>query len=175
VIEAGETPKLKSCAGLTFKAICAECVSAEDVPLAVIVKFPAGTVTGMDKVTTWLLPATALNGDAGEVVTPAGRPEIVIAIEPANPFLPVVDIVKVVLESPASTEIVDGDRTIPKSWAGGGGGELEVITPLQPMKLNSHKQVPTNRKGLRRVLSRQSAKRNGPFPRRAHDRKFRQE
>ena len=47
---------------------------------------PAGTVEAMDSVTVWLLPAATLNGDAGEVVTPAGNPASVTVTDPVNPF-----------------------------------------------------------------------------------------
>ena len=59
---------------------------AADVPLAVRVKLPADAVAGMERVTVWLPPAGRMNGEAGEVVTPAGNPESVTATESLNPF-----------------------------------------------------------------------------------------
>jgi hypothetical protein len=47
---------------------------------------PFDAVAGTDTVTVWLLPAATLNGEAGEVVAPAGNPESVTAAEPVKPF-----------------------------------------------------------------------------------------
>lgn len=131
----GDDPMLKSGWGLTVRARLAEWVSAADAPLTVRVKVPAETVAGTDRVTVWLLPAAMVKGEAGDVVAPAGNPRSVTFTESLNPFCPVIDTEKVELEPPATTVSVDGDDTMLKSLAGGGGVELDPV--LQPAKLNN--------------------------------------
>ena len=70
----------------TVKGNSIECVSAADVPLAVRVKLPANTVDGTDKSTVWLLPGATLNGEAGDVIAPAGKPASVTVIGSLKPF-----------------------------------------------------------------------------------------
>ena len=70
----------------TVKGNSIECISAADVPLAVRVKLPANTVDGTDKITVWELPGATLNGEAGDVVAPAGNPESVTTTGSVNPF-----------------------------------------------------------------------------------------
>jgi hypothetical protein len=86
VSAAGESTMLKSGRGSTVRGRLAECVSPAKVPLAVRGKLPAATVAAMERVTAWLPPAGTMNGEAGEVVTPAGNPESVTATESLNPF-----------------------------------------------------------------------------------------
>lgn len=86
VMLAGDSVIPKSCNECTVKARFPECVSPADVPLAVTVKLPDGIVSGMERVRVWLLPAATANGEAGEVVTPAGNPEKVIVTGSVNPF-----------------------------------------------------------------------------------------
>lgn len=43
-------------------------------------------VAGTDTVTAWLPLAATLNGEAGDVVAPAGNPESVTVAEPMKPF-----------------------------------------------------------------------------------------
>lgn len=86
VIAAGDSVMPKSCSGWTVKTRFPECVSPADVALAVKVKLPADIVAGMARAMAWLLPADRLNGDAGDVVTPAGNPERVIVTGSVNPF-----------------------------------------------------------------------------------------
>lgn len=75
----------------------------------------------MDRVTVWLLPAATTNGEAGDVVTPAGNPESVTLTESEKPFWPVIDTAKLELELPATAVTVAGVRAILKS-----GAELTV-------------------------------------------------
>jgi hypothetical protein len=90
VMVAGDSVMPKSCSEWTVRARFPECVSPADVPLAVTVKLPADIVAGMERRNFWLLPAGMLtgmlNGEAGDVVTPVGNPERVIATASANPF-----------------------------------------------------------------------------------------
>ena len=58
-----------------------------------------------------------MNGEAGEVVVPAGNPESVTAAEPVNPFRPVIEAVKVELDVPGPVVIAFGDRAMLKSGA----------------------------------------------------------
>ena len=58
-----------------------------------------------------------MNGDAGEVVVPAGNPDSVTAADPVNPFRPVIEAVKLALEVPAPVVIAFGDRAMLKSGA----------------------------------------------------------
>jgi hypothetical protein len=102
----------------TVKGICTECVRAAEVPLAVRVKLPAKTVAGTDKFTVWLLPAATLNGETGDVVDPAGRPERVTITESAKPFWPVIDMAKAELEPPALAVTVEGSAAMLKSVEG---------------------------------------------------------
>jgi hypothetical protein len=90
-------------------------VSAADVPLTARVKTPGDTVAGTDRTTVWALPAATVNGEAGDVVAPAGSPETVIVIESLNPFWLVVYTAKVELEPPPLTVIAAGDSVRPKS------------------------------------------------------------
>ena len=78
----------------------------------------AGTVAETDRVTVWLLPAATVNGDAGDVVTPAGNPERVTVTEPEKPFWPVIDTAKLELELPAVAVRVAGERERLKSGRG---------------------------------------------------------
>ena len=86
VIAGGDSVMPKSCSGWTVKARFPECVRPADVPLAVTVKLPFDSVAGIERTRLWLLPAGTLNGEAGDVVTPAGNPERVIATGSVNPF-----------------------------------------------------------------------------------------
>lgn len=78
---------------------------------------PAATVVGKDSVTVWLLPEAKINGEAGVVVAPAGRPESVTVVDPVKPFCPVIEVVKVVLDVPAAAVMALGDSAIAKSGA----------------------------------------------------------
>ena len=94
-------------------------------------------VAGTDSATVWLLPAATLNGQAGEVVVPVGNPESVTAAEPANPFKPVIEAVKVELDIPAPVVTALGDRAMLKFSAGGGvelGPLLHAIRLDKPMQ-----------------------------------------
>jgi hypothetical protein len=56
-----------------------------------------------------------LNGEAGDVVAPAGNPVSVTAAEPVNPLRPVIEALKVELDVPAPVVIAFGDSAILKS------------------------------------------------------------
>lgn len=86
VIVAGQSVMPKSCSEWTVKASFPACVRPADVPLAVTVKLPPGLVAGMERTRVWLLPAGTVNGEAGDVATPAGNPERVTVTGPVNPF-----------------------------------------------------------------------------------------
>jgi len=58
-----------------------------------------------------------LNGEAGEVVVPAGNPVSVTAAELVNPFMPVIEALKVELDVPAPVVIAFGASAMLKSWA----------------------------------------------------------
>lgn len=58
-----------------------------------------------------------MNGEAGEVVVPAGNPVSITAAEPINPFSPVIEALKLELDVPAPVVIAFGDRARLKSWA----------------------------------------------------------
>jgi hypothetical protein len=62
-----------------------------------------------------------LNGEGGEIVVPAGTPEIVTATELVNPFRPVIVAVKFEVDVPAFAVIAVGDKAMLKS-----GVELTV-------------------------------------------------
>lgn len=102
----------------TVKGIWIECISAPAAPLAVRVKLPANTVPGTVKSTVWLLPAATLNGEAGDVVEPAGNPESVTITGSVKPFCPVMDTAKDELEPPALAVTVDGSAAMLKSLEG---------------------------------------------------------
>ena len=94
-------------------------------------------VAGTDSATVWLLPAATLNGEAGEVVVPVGNPESVTAAEPANPFKPVIEAVKVELDVPAPVVTALGDRAMLKFSTSGGvelGPLLQAIRLDKPMQ-----------------------------------------
>jgi hypothetical protein len=135
----GDDAILKSGGGLTVKSSWAECALAADVPLTIRVKVPGATVAGTDRLTVWLLPALNVNGEAGDVIAPAGNPESVTVTGSEKPFWPVIDTAKVELELPGSTVRVDGDDVMLKSFVGGG----ELGRPAQPTKLNSQIAIRT--------------------------------
>lgn len=139
VIAAGESAMRKSCGKWTVKVRFPECVSPADVPVAVTMKLPAEIVAGMERMRVRPLPAATLNGEAGDVVTPAGNPEIVIVTGSVNPFSPVIDTVSVEVESPASAVIAAGETVMLKSLAG--DGEVGVDPPPQPTKLPTHTEI----------------------------------
>ena len=58
-----------------------------------------------------------MNGEAGEVIVPAGKPESVTATEPANPFSALIEAVKFELDIPAFTAIAAGDSAMLKAGA----------------------------------------------------------
>jgi hypothetical protein len=83
-----------------------------------------------------------LNGKAGEVVAPAGNPEIATVTDPENPFLPTAETVTVELELPAAAVTVAGETTTSKSLGAmlGGGG----VDPLpQPMRFDNDSPMQT--------------------------------
>lgn len=83
---AGDSVMPKFCnSEWTVRARFPECVIPADVPLAVTVKLPA-VAAGMERRSFWLPPVGMLNGEAGDVATPAGNPERVTATGSANPF-----------------------------------------------------------------------------------------
>ena len=86
VIVAGDSVMAKSCSEWTVRARFPECVRPADVPVAVTVKLPSDIVAGMERTRAWRLPAGTLKGEPGDVVTPAGSPERVIATGSVNPF-----------------------------------------------------------------------------------------
>jgi hypothetical protein len=158
VIAAGETVMPKSCSERTVKAKLRECVKPAEVPVAVTAKVPLDIVTAMERTKVCLLPVGTLNGEAGDVVTPAGNPERVIVTGSGNPFCPTIDMVNVEVESPASAVIVAGDSVMLKSLAGdceGGDG----AGPLpQPTKLPTQSQIQTAIPTLTRVVGGQHAR-----------------
>lgn len=154
VMLAGDSVMPKSCSECTDKARLPECVSPADVPLAVTVKLPAG-ISGMERARVWLLPAVTLNGEVGEVVTPAGNPETVTVTGSLNPFRPVIDTVTVELGFPASVVIVEGDSAMLKSLAA--GGEVGVDPPPQLRRLPMHSQIHTVKNARDGATDRQYA------------------
>ena len=80
-----------------------------------------------------------MNGEAGEVAVPVGNPESLTAAEPANPFKPVIEAVKVELDVPAPVVTVLGDRAMLKFSTGGGGG-VELGPLLHAIKLDKAMQ-----------------------------------
>jgi hypothetical protein len=58
-----------------------------------------------------------LNGEAGEVVTPAGNPESATATEPLNPFSPAIETVRLELDIPAFVVMALGDSAMLKFGA----------------------------------------------------------
>jgi hypothetical protein len=88
------------------------------------------------------LPIGRLNGKAGEVVAPAGKPEIAIDTESANPFCPAVETVKLELEVSGSAVTVAGDTMTLKSL----GAVLVVggADPLpHPTRVDNHNATQT--------------------------------
>ena|SRR5579864_1478575 len=85
-----------------------------------------------------------LNGNAGEVVAPAGKPETAIVTEPINPLVPVVETVKVELELPAVAVTVAGDTAISKSLVAVlVGGEVDPLP--QPTRVDNDSPMQTRR------------------------------
>lgn len=82
---------------------------------------PAAAVAGRVTVTVCALPAVTLNGDAGDMVAPGGKPEIATCAVPLNPFSPVTVAVKVVFDVPVTPVIAVGESARLKS-----GDELTV-------------------------------------------------
>ena len=68
--------------------------------------------------TVWLLPAATVNGEEGDVVTPAGKPESVAVTGSENPFWPVIDTAKLEFELPALAVTVAGVTARLKSGGG---------------------------------------------------------
>ncbi len=83
-------------------------------------------------------------------MTPAGKPEIAIVTASVNPFLAVVETVKVALELPASAVIVAGDTLMSKSLVPGLVGEGAGPLP-QPTKVDNHNAIQTMSKEPERV------------------------
>ena len=59
-----------------------------------------------------------VNGDAGELDAPAGKPPIETSTEPLNPFNLAVDTLKLELELPGAAVIAGGDTPMLKSGVG---------------------------------------------------------
>jgi hypothetical protein len=59
-----------------------------------------------------------VNGEAGEVVVPAGNPESVTSTEPLKPFCPATEAVKVEPDDPALAVSAIGERARLKSCGG---------------------------------------------------------
>ena len=78
----------------------------------------AGTVAETDTVTVWLLPAATLNGEAGDVATPAGNPESVTVTVLEKPLWPAIDTAKLEFELPALAVRASGVSAILKSGVG---------------------------------------------------------
>jgi hypothetical protein len=147
----GDAATLKSLADRTVKFACAECASAEDVPLAVSVYVPADTVAGTESVTAWLAPAAISNGEAGDVVAPAGNPVSATVTELVNPPKPTIDTVKDELAPPESTEIVAGENAMLKSCVD--PEEAGLDPPPQPIPQVAHKHRKTANNGRPRVAT----------------------
>ncbi len=142
---------LKSC---KVTASCAEWESPAEVPVAVTVKLLVPSVGGIVNATVWLLPAAKLKGDAGDVVTPVGNPERVIATWPLNPFRPAVETANVEFEPFVSAVIAGGDTVRVKSVEGAGEGDVPVgvvedAPPPQPMRMLNDNQAQTMTEGIR--------------------------
>ena len=58
-----------------------------------------------------------MNGEAGEVVAPAGKPERVTATAPVNPFSPAIETVKLEFAIPALEVMAFGERAMLKFGA----------------------------------------------------------
>jgi hypothetical protein len=98
------------------------------------------------RVTIWLLPPGTLKGDAGEVVTPAGKSEIAIVTGSENPFWAVVETVKAELELFVSAVIVAGDTFMLKSLV----AEL-AVPPAHPTRVDSHNAIQATNRGRQTV------------------------
>jgi hypothetical protein len=107
------------------------------------------------------LPAVTLNGEVGDVVTPAGNPEILTVTGSANPFCPAIDTENAEFESPALAVIVPGESAMLKSFAA--GGEVGVDPPPQPARLPMHSQIHTVKNAWAGATERQHARIEG-FP-----------
>ena len=83
-------------------------------------------------VTVWGAAAVTLKGEAGEAVSPAGRPEIVMETVPENPFRAVIEICTFV-ELPAVTVNCELTWMLKSGGGGGGGGgDWLALPPPQP-------------------------------------------
>ena len=80
----GDTAILKSGVGLMVSVSEAECDKVPEVPVTVSGKLPMDA--GTDKTTVCCLLPDKRKGDAGEVLAPAGRPEIATVTGSAKPF-----------------------------------------------------------------------------------------
>lgn len=99
-------------------------------------------------VTVWGAAAVTLKGEAGEAVSPAGRPEIAMETVPENPFSAVIEICTFV-ELPAVT-VSDCELTwMLKSGDGGGGGWLALPPPQPEEKSVSRAKVKRIKKSKR--------------------------
>ena len=142
VMLVGEMPMLKSAEELIVNVIGAEWLSEPELAVMVSGKFPVDA--GTDSVTFRLVLTGALNGNAGDVVTPVGKPAITNVRAPANPFLPVVETVNVELEVPALAVTVAGDTATSKSWDPGFGGGVDPL--LHPTSVDNERRTQTSTK-----------------------------
>ena len=98
---------------------------------------------GRNRATCWLLFAGRVKGRAGDVVAPAGKPEMATVTESEKPFSAAVETVKAELELPATAVIVPGETLMVKSLGPGLGGGADALP--QPINVDNQNAMQTNR------------------------------
>jgi len=133
----GETEMEKD---VTANVVVATRDRAPLVPLNVIVRLPARTDAGTEKVTCWLAPAATVNGDEGSEVIPCVSPSIATLTDPVKPLSPVIERVIAPLVAPAWTDVEEGVTEILKS-GGGGEGAGSLPPPAQEKAYSEQRQT----------------------------------
>jgi hypothetical protein len=124
-----EGTTVKDAKGATLRAALAEALSVPLVACTESVQFPS-VAPEAAVICTTCPPAVREKGDAGEVVTPEGRPESVTVADPSKPFCPCSETVAVAVV-PGAREIMEGETLMVKE----GGcvmGEEEEPPPPHP-------------------------------------------
>lgn len=102
------------------------------------------------KVTVWGAAAVTLKGELGEVVSPAGRPEIAMETVPENPFRAVIESCTFV--EPPAANVSDCELGwMLKSGDGGGGGGWLALPPPQPEESSVSRTKPKRNKKSERT------------------------
>lgn len=99
----------------------APCNSEPLVPSAESCACPPAAETVAANTTETGVPPVTINGAAGLVETPAGRPDNVTATEPERPFSGVIVMLTAELEAPGETLTIGWENWIVESATGGGG------------------------------------------------------